>query len=30
MRTTSAFVSGMATMGILAGGIAWGTGFAST
>lgn len=26
MRTTAAFVSGMATAGILAGGIAWGTG----
>lgn len=29
MRTPAAFVSGMATMGILAGGIAWGTGFAN-
>lgn len=29
MRTTAAFVSGMATMGVLAGGIAWGTGFAT-
>ncbi len=29
MRPTSAFISGMATMGVLAGGIALGTGFAS-
>lgn len=29
MRTPAAFISGMATMGVLAGGIAWGTGFAN-
>lgn len=29
MRPTSAFISGMATMGVLAGGIAFGTGFAN-
>ena len=30
MRAPAAFVSGMAAMGVLAGGIAWGTGFANT
>lgn len=30
MRAPAAFVSGMAAMGVLAGGIAWGTGFATT
>jgi len=29
MRTPAAFLSGMATMGVLAGGIVWGTGFAN-
>ena len=29
MRTPAAFISGMATMGVLAGGIAWGTGAAN-